>query len=190
MPGPTARTTGGVPARRAGRLSIRAVLAAFVLVACGGVDKNTTLDKIPRNEAFKKGLGEGFAGVLTDAEINCVGSKVFSRPDISVGDIEAFAKHPVTSGPVFENYKAAFVACVDLTVKLAPKRPEGAVRDGTIAGLRSAAPDLTDAQADCIIEHLFVDGIGVREIVLAGYLPNQQAALVPKAQAAGAACLR
>jgi hypothetical protein len=168
-----------------------AVLVTLMFLAgCGGPDKNTALSDVSQNQELKQGLREGFKGVLTEAETDCVGTKLFANKTIKVGDIMDYAKHPAGSGPVFDAYKAAFVACVDSSVKLPPKQAEGAVRDGVVAGLKTALPSLTDTQATCFLDRLYTAGIGVRELTLSGYLPDSQAALQPKLQAAAGACLR
>jgi hypothetical protein len=168
-----------------------AVIAALVLLAaCGGPDKNTSLSDVPQTDELKKDLREGFAGVLTTAETDCVGSKILANKDVKVGEVMDFAKHPSGSGPVFDVYKAAFAACVDPSVKLPPKKAEGELRSGVIAGLKSALPSLTDAQATCFLDKLYTAGVGVRELTLSGYLPETQTALQPQFQAAASACLQ
>jgi hypothetical protein len=167
------------------------VVAALVLLAgCGGPDKNTTLNDVPKKDELKKDLREGFAGVLTNAESDCVGDKILANKTVKVGDVLAFAKHPSGSGPVFDVYKAAFVACVDPNTKLPPKKAEGDLRNSVVLGLRSAIPTLTDAQADCLLDRLYADGIGVRELTLSGYIPSTLTSLQGKMQAAAGACLR
>jgi hypothetical protein len=166
------------------------LVATMVLLAgCGGPDEKTTLDKVPQNEELKQDLREGFEGVLTESETDCVGTKIFANNDVKVGEVMDFAKHPTNSGPVFDVYKAAFVACVDLSAKLPPKRADGALRDSVVLGLKSALPSLTDAQATCFLDKLYADGIGVRELTLSGYLPETQTAMQPSLQAAAGACL-
>jgi hypothetical protein len=166
------------------------VIATVALLAgCGGgVDKDTTLDEVPQNKELKQSLREGFKGVLTEKETDCVGPKIFANKDLDVGQVLDFAKHPSQSGPVFEAYKAAFVACVDPSVKLPPTRVEGPVRQGVITGFKAAIPSLTDTQATCLIDRLYDAGIGVRELVLAGYLPETLDAMQPKIESAAGPC--
>ena len=91
-----------------------------------------------------------------------------------------FAESPTYEGPVFDLYQTAFAGCVDLTVSLPVSTPEGEVRDAFIVGLRSGAPDLTDEEADCLIDQLVANGIGTRQMVIAGYLPDQATTLTER----------
>jgi hypothetical protein len=166
-----------------------AVVATLALAGCGGPDENTTLDDVPQNEEVKQQLRDGFEGVLTEAETDCVGDKIFANKDVNVGQVMDFAKNPATSGPVFDVYKAAFVACVDTATKLPPKQAEGKLREGVVTGLKTALPSLTDAQATCFLDKLYADGIGVRQLTLSGYLPETLTAIQPSIEAAAGACL-
>jgi hypothetical protein len=145
---------------------------------------------VKQDEQLKAGLREGFSGVLTDAEVDCVTKEVFSHKDVEVGQLIDFAAHPRQSGPVFDVYKAAFQACADTSAALPPKKPEGELRDSVIAGFRSVIPQLTDEQADCLIDRLYDQGVGVREMALSGYIEAELTKIQPKVAAVGQECLQ
>ena len=166
-------------------------LAALALaVGCSdGVQRNDVLAEVELSESDRDALTADMAGVLTEAESDCVADHVLASPDITAGQLEDYGNAPGTPGPVRDLYAAAFGACVEPNTVLPVQAPEGDLRAEFVEGLRVGTPDMTDAEADCIITALGGAGIGTREMILSFYLPERAGTLEGPMANAAAFCL-
>ena len=161
-------------------------LLAGILVAGCGDEAAADLDD---PESRRDAITDQFEGVLTTTEASCVADSVFADEAQDPQEVFDFIERPEPDSPIFALVSTAFADCVDPATPLPPTPAEGGLRDGVEAGILATLPQLTDDEVNCIIDALLELGVGVRELTIAGYLPDQAAVLQNAFSSAGTTCL-
>lgn len=163
-----------------------ALLLAF-LVTAGKPTAFTQVSAGPADQ-MKRDSRALNAGIFTPAESDCQVDRLMQHPNLTFGQIDDYFPAP-KPGIVQTAYAQAVMSCIDqnAVVEAAPVHP--VMRQRFINGVLSAAPDLTQVEAGCILDGILARGVTPRQATLAGYDEALQEQILPELEEAFEVCL-
>lgn len=150
-------------------------------------DAQTPVNALPVME-LKRESRAAAAGIFTPAESDCMVEKLVRRPDITVGQIEEYFRAP-QPGPVESAHTQIVPSCIDPAAVVEPAPLHPGVRQLFVNGLKVGLPDITDEEADCVLDGLLARGVTPRELNLSGYDDQLFQKLAPEFEAVSSKCL-
>lgn len=170
---------------------VKRLIAAVIPIlavtgACSRLDSDVALDEQLDDggrDDFVSGVVEGAGGVILVGEAQCWSDAVLAT-GATPADLDRFAADPLSADA--SQYTGLLIDCIDPAAEV-DVAIEGDVRTSFLGGLTRAG--LTDEQANCVLDGLIAEGVGGRDMFLAGLLPELSGDLTDTLDAVAPACL-
>lgn len=128
---------------------------------------STTLDALPI-ERVKRDAHVVNAGILTDAESDCVVTAMTARSDLNVGQVVEYFRRPLP-GPVETAYDQVLPKCLDPTAVVEPEPLHPLQRLSFVNAMKVEFPQFSAVESECFLDAAIANGATARKITLSAY---------------------